>query len=97
MIFDECHHARKNHPYNGILREYFHSPTHLRPKIFGMTASPIWNVKDPRGSLAALEKNLDAKVTAVRDHVQELVTFSPKATEVRILDVLPAGTKLCLS
>ncbi|KAH9484058.1 Endoribonuclease Dicer-like protein 3a [Psilocybe cubensis] len=91
MIFDECHHARKNHPYNGVLREYFHSPTHLRPKIFGMTASPIWNVKDPRGSLASLEKNLDAKVTAVRDHVQELVAHSPKATElVRVYSRPPA-------
>lgn len=96
MIFDECHHARKNHPYNGILREYFHNPSHLRPKIFGMTASPIWNIRDPRGSLAVLERNLDAKVTAVRDHVQELVSYAPKATEVRMHDVLPDDTKLFL-
>ncbi|KDR81905.1 hypothetical protein GALMADRAFT_59401 [Galerina marginata CBS 339.88] len=82
MIFDECHHARKNHPYNTIMREYVHSPAQSRPKIFGMTASPIWNVRDPLGSLAVLEGNLDAKVTAVREHVDELAVHSPKALEV---------------
>ncbi|KAF4614984.1 hypothetical protein D9613_003301 [Agrocybe pediades] len=82
MIFDECHHARKNHPYNGILREYFQQPSELRPKIFGMTASPIWNIRDPLGSLSTLEANLDAKVTAVREHVAELADHAPRAQEV---------------
>ncbi|KAF8881944.1 hypothetical protein CPB84DRAFT_1791372 [Gymnopilus junonius] len=81
MIFDECHHARKNHPYNAILREYSYCPTVSRPKVFGMTASPIWNIKDPVGSLTVLEANLDAKVTAVREHVEELAVYSPKALE----------------
>jgi endoribonuclease Dicer len=85
MIFDECHHARKNHPYNGILREYFQlNSSDKRPKIFGMTASPIWNVKNPLGSLSDLELNMDAKVIAVVEHVQELNQRSPKAKEVRI-------------
>jgi len=88
MVFDECHHARKNHPYNGILREYFQQPVESRPKIFGMTASPIWNVKDPIGSLASLEANLDAKVTAVREHVDELITYSPRALEVKVHTLL---------
>lgn len=65
------------------MHEYFHVPVHLRPKVFGMTASPIWNIRDPVGSLAVLEKNLDAKVTAVRDHIQELSKHAPKAEEVR--------------
>ncbi|KIM49536.1 hypothetical protein M413DRAFT_438720 [Hebeloma cylindrosporum] len=83
MIFDECHHARKNHPYNGILREYFQlDPSDKRPKIFGMTASPIWNVKNPLGSLSDLESNMNAKVIAVVEHVQELNEHSPKAKEI---------------
>jgi endoribonuclease Dicer len=84
MIFDECHHARKNNPYNGILREYFQlNPLDRKPKIFGMTASPIWSVKNPLGSLSDLESNMDAKVIAVVEHVQELTEHSPKSKEVR--------------
>ena len=85
MVFDECHHTRKNHPYNCILREYFQvHPSSLRPKIFGMTASPIWNTKNPLGSLADLESNMDAKVIAIREHVNELAEYSPKPSEVDI-------------
>ncbi|KAG5651502.1 hypothetical protein H0H81_008396 [Sphagnurus paluster] len=83
MIFDECHHARKNHPYNGIMREYFQvSDVTSRPRIFGMTASPIWNPKDPLGSLRSLEANLDSKVVGVRAHVEELDRHSPKPVEI---------------
>ncbi|KAG6873367.1 hypothetical protein C0995_016476 [Termitomyces sp. Mi166 len=83
MIFDECHHARKNHPYNGIMREYFQIPTTAcRPKIFGMTASPIWNTKDPIGSLATLEANMDSKVVGVHAHLDELHKHSPKPVEI---------------
>lgn len=82
LVFDECHHTRKNHAYNGIMREYFQCPVHLRPKIFGMTASPIWNPKDASASLATLERNMDAKVFAVREHEGELLSIIPKPKEV---------------
>jgi endoribonuclease Dicer len=83
MVFDECHHTRKNHPYNCILREYFQvHPASRRPKIFGMTASPIWNTKNPLGSLADLEANMDAKVIGICEHVDELAEHSPKPSEV---------------
>ncbi|KAJ7491248.1 hypothetical protein FB451DRAFT_1222522 [Mycena latifolia] len=81
IIFDECHHTRKNHPYNCIMREYFELSPLSRPKIFGMTASPVWDVKDATGSLAALEANLDSKVVAVRNHVDELAAHVHKASE----------------
>jgi endoribonuclease Dicer len=84
LIFDECHHTRKNHAYNGIMREYHQCPVVQRPKIFGMTASPIWNAKDAVNSLAALEKNLNATVVAVQDHVAELSDHSPRPKEVTI-------------
>jgi endoribonuclease Dicer len=82
LVFDECHHARKNHPYNGIMREYFQVKPAQRPKVFGMTASPIWNVKDAAGSLAALEASMDATIMGVRAHVDELTEHSPKPIEV---------------
>ncbi|KAH9918392.1 uncharacterized protein BXZ73DRAFT_92224 [Epithele typhae] len=81
IVFDECHHARKNHTYNGVMREYFQTAPESRPKIFGMTASPIWNPKNASESLAILEKNLDAKVIAVKEHIEELTDHSPRPEE----------------
>jgi endoribonuclease Dicer len=64
------------------MREYFQTPSFQRPKVFGMTASPIWNPRDAQGSLVTLEKNLDATVIAVREHVSELLQNSPRPLEV---------------
>ncbi|KAL4260943.1 helicase family protein [Pleurotus pulmonarius] len=83
IIFDECHHARKKHAYNQITNGfYFHTPVDQRPKIFGMTASPIWDTKDATGSLATLERNLDAIVIGVKEHLTELEHNVPKPNEV---------------
>ncbi|KAJ7771608.1 hypothetical protein B0H16DRAFT_1410076 [Mycena metata] len=81
IIFDECHHARKNHPYNGIMREYYEVAVESRPKIFGMTASPVYNIRGATAALAALEANMDSKVVAVRNHVEELAAHVPKVSE----------------
>lgn len=58
VVFDEVHHAGKNHPYNAIMKEfYYHLPARgsadakpdlVRPMIMGLTASPIFG-----GSVAA--------------------------------------------
>jgi endoribonuclease Dicer len=64
------------------MREYFQTHSLQRPKVFGMTASPIWNPKDAQGSLMILEKNLDATVIAVREHISELLQNSPRPLEV---------------
>lgn len=80
MIFDECHHARKNHPYNGIMREYFQVKD--RPKIFGMTASPYWNHKNPALSLSTLETNLQCKIVGVHEHAEELQATYARLDEV---------------
>ena len=51
LIFDECHHAQKEHPYNLIMREFYFYNINFRadekewyadrPYILGLTASPI--------------------------------------------------------
>ena len=42
MIFDKCHHAVKRHSYKLIMEEFHERMEEKsRPKIFGMTASPI--------------------------------------------------------
>ncbi|KAK0458512.1 P-loop containing nucleoside triphosphate hydrolase protein [Desarmillaria tabescens] len=81
IVFDECHHTRKNHPYNSIMREYKHVATSDRPKIFGMTASPILNPRDAIRSMEELEANLDATIVGIQTHVSELMENSPKPSE----------------
>ena len=82
MVFDECHHAINDHPYNVIMRDH-HLPCLERPKVFGMTDSPIWNPKDTIMSLQILQRNLLSKVMAVRTNVEELHEHSHKPVEVR--------------
>jgi endoribonuclease Dicer len=48
LIFDEAHHTKKGHPYARIIKDYYlaQSNPSLRPKIFGMTASPVDAITD---------------------------------------------------
>ncbi|GMN47193.1 hypothetical protein TIFTF001_016373 [Ficus carica] len=69
LIFDECHHAqvKSNHPYAEIMRVFYTTDAIKRPRIFGMTASPvIGKGASSEGNLAksinSLESLLDAKV-----------------------------------
>ena len=47
IVFDECHHTDQDHLYNLIMRDFFYhkfepdNPNCKRPKILGLTASPI--------------------------------------------------------
>lgn len=42
LVFDEAHHAKKGHPYARIIKDYYlQTEPSFRPKIFGMTASPV--------------------------------------------------------
>ena len=43
IVFDECHHADQSHYYNLIMQDHFfyNFRDEKRPKILGLTASPI--------------------------------------------------------
>lgn len=42
LCFDEAHHAKKNHVYARIIKDfYLCEPVAKRPRVFGMTASPV--------------------------------------------------------
>lgn len=47
IVFDECHHTDQEHLYNLIMKDFFFhkfnpmDPAQRRPKIIGLTASPI--------------------------------------------------------
>lgn len=68
LIFDEAHHAKSNHPYARIMKDYYHvmPPGVQRPRIFGMTASPVdTNVIDVQDAGRELEVLLDSKIATV--------------------------------
>lgn len=66
VIFDEAHHARKNHSYNQIMANHYQQcPVQLRPKIFGMTASPTFGKESSHNSIKQLEVNLASKAFTV--------------------------------
>ncbi|KAG2416478.1 hypothetical protein HFD88_007693 [Aspergillus terreus] len=57
LVFDEAHHTKKDHPYARIIRDsYLRVPPSSRPRIFGMTASPI----DTKGDVLEAARNLEA-------------------------------------
>lgn len=43
LVFDEAHHAKKGHAYAQIIKDFYltQADEHSRPRIFGMTASPV--------------------------------------------------------
>ncbi|KAI8332965.1 putative dicer-like protein [Choanephora cucurbitarum] len=74
IIFDECHHAVKGHPFNMIMYEFYHRwevDKSLKPKIFGMTASPIYSSKtEVMLNITKLETNLDCRVFTAKNTLE---------------------------
>jgi len=72
LIFDEAHHAKKGHSYARIIKEhYLHASPHLRPRIFGMTASPVDvggdDVVDLQEKAKELEILLSSRIVTIAD------------------------------
>lgn len=82
VVFDECHHTKKDHPYSRILRSYYtRTPSDARPKVFGMTASPINTKKDVTLEARNLEDLMHAKIVTTDD--MTLLTFAPRPHDVK--------------
>ncbi|KAM6559383.1 hypothetical protein CsatA_028622 [Cannabis sativa] len=84
MVIDECHRATGNHPYTKIMKEFYHKCS-SKPKIFGMTASPVVrkgvsSTTDCEGQLSELETMLDSQIYTLEDKT-EMETFVPSAKE----------------
>jgi hypothetical protein len=72
LILDECHNCTGRSPYATIMENfYFRTPLEDRPRVLGLTASPLINVRknhsdEQLGSqLAQLEHAMDAKIVSV--------------------------------
>ena len=55
-----------------------------KPRVFGMTASPVWDPKNPMKSIHILQRNLFARVVAVKENIEEHRQYQCKAIEVII-------------
>ncbi|KAI5212191.1 hypothetical protein AUEXF2481DRAFT_75327 [Aureobasidium subglaciale EXF-2481] len=69
LIFDEAHHARKGHAYAQIIKDFYLTEVDIqcRPRIFGMTASPVDARVDVRQAARDLENILHSKIATARD------------------------------
>lgn len=90
LIVDECHHCTKKHPSAEIMRQHYHpskneDPDRV-PRVFGMTASPLWNAKNPAKAISDLEALLDARIVEMHMDTfrSELERNTPKAAETLV-------------
>ncbi|KAL5051864.1 hypothetical protein BDW71DRAFT_169667 [Aspergillus fruticulosus] len=97
LIFDEAHHTKKDHVYARIIRDsYLPTQPSERPRIFGMTASPVDTKGDVVEGAMNLELYLDSKI-ATASQLSQMHHFVKRPTEeVWIHDRLerPSGTEL---
>jgi ERCC4-related helicase len=75
IVFDEAHHARKDHPANRIMREFYHrimaeEGSDAVPHILGLTASPTYGPSEQE--LDMVESSLHAITATPREHQSEL-------------------------
>ncbi|GIZ41243.1 hypothetical protein CKM354_000455600 [Cercospora kikuchii] len=89
LIFDEAHHTKKNHSYARIIKDfYLTEELASRPRIFGMTASPIDAKMDVVQAASELECLLDSKIATTSDMSLAAAIKKPKE-EVLSYDALP--------
>ncbi|XP_078483379.1 antiviral innate immune response receptor RIG-I-like [Ciona intestinalis] len=87
LIFDECHHVMKDHPYNNIMQVY-HNAVKPLPQIVGMTASP-WmsgaiSILAATRNIMALMSNLSATIAPLE--VGSKDDMNEKMFEIRCLE-----------
>ncbi|KAL2840996.1 hypothetical protein BJY01DRAFT_257202 [Aspergillus pseudoustus] len=97
LIFDEAHHTKKDHAYARIIRDSYHQvPPLKRPRVFGMTASPIDTKGDIVDEAMRLEELLDSKIATASELTQLHRFIQRPKEEVWIHNKIqaPFGTKL---
>ncbi|KAH0834480.1 Dicer-like protein 1 [Fonsecaea pedrosoi] len=80
LIFDEAHHCKKNHPYSKIIRDYYVKWKGDRPRIFGMTASPVDSRRDIDKVAEDLQSLLQSKIVTTNN--LSVFDFAPRAEDV---------------
>jgi dsRNA-specific ribonuclease len=99
IVFDECHHAKKDHPYNKIMTEFYRHSL-KKPKILGLTASPVSTGVSKSNSsfkqsqlLQQLSENLNSKIItpskismshSLASQPQEILEYYPPSSSCYI-------------
>ncbi len=72
LIVDECHYCSGEHGYSNIMKNFYHRlPVDKRPRVLGLTASPLVNVKvdvddEKLGQmLDGLEQTMDSSIACL--------------------------------
>ncbi|KAF6815456.1 RNase3 domain protein [Colletotrichum sojae] len=86
LIFDEAHHTKKGHPYARIIKDFYMKEPDKgkRPKVFGMTASPVDAQTDVKIAAARLEGMLQSEIATVSDDSMSLKPYVNKIIEREI-------------
>ncbi|KAK1674807.1 RNase3 domain-containing protein [Colletotrichum godetiae] len=81
LIFDEAHHTKKNHPYARIIKDFYikEPDKNKRPKILGMTASPVDAQTNMKVATAQLECLLHSEIATVSE---ELLSLNPNKRKI---------------
>lgn len=101
LVFDEAHHTKKNHPYSRIMKNHYRQAQEPRPRILGLTASPVdAQTRDVRAVAMELEQVLCSEIATVSDEVlmeshgrRKLI--ETKETYNRLEAPLECVTELC--
>ncbi|KAK0643580.1 hypothetical protein B0T16DRAFT_332025 [Cercophora newfieldiana] len=98
IIFDEAHHTKKEHPYASIIKDFYARapPEEHRPRIFGMTASPVDSKDEPERAAAELEGLLHSQIVTVSNpaELQHTVCKPKKEIKHEYERVMFPGTSL---
>ena len=83
-IVRRTHFLFQKHPYARIMREHYSvmMDTDQRPHVIGLTASPIFNVKNPLKALTEIEQLSTCRVFVVKDNKEELKKFTFQAKPI---------------
>ncbi|KAJ4296913.1 Dicer-like protein 1 [Kalmusia sp. IMI 367209] len=93
LIFDEAHHAKSNHAYARLMKDYYVTTLDPaeRPRVFGMTASPVDANTDVREAAIQLERMLHCKIVTTSDSTLASNSINRPTEEVARYARLPDG------
>lgn len=81
LIFDECHHAKKNDPYKQIMQLFDRCPRDAYPKVMGLTASIVNGKVKPskiKSEIRELECTLRSTCETSQDEDVEKFAAKPR-------------------